>query len=118
MRPIESHVTAPLVDQNALTSAQDRCIMSRVGQGCRGGSSMVESESSKLRTRVRFPLAAPYQKVNMREKQSFLDQIKAALDKKKGALAPDAKELESVKANFSNGPVVNRPMKKSSGRGR
>jgi hypothetical protein len=54
----------------------------------------------------------------MREKQSFLDQIKAAQAKKKAALAPDAKELESVKAKFSNGPVVNRPMKKSSGRGR
>jgi hypothetical protein len=54
----------------------------------------------------------------MREKPSFLDQIKAAQAKKKASLVPDAKELESVKAKFSNGPVVNRPMKKSSGRGR
>ena len=79
---------------------------------------MVESEPSKLRTRVRSPLAAPSQEVNMREKQSFLDMIKAAQAKKKASLVPDAKELESVKAKFSNGPVVNRPMKKSSGRGR
>ena len=54
----------------------------------------------------------------MQEKQSFLDMIKAAQAKKQAALAPDAKELESVKAKFSNGPVVNRPLKKSSGRGR
>ena len=79
---------------------------------------MVESEPSELLTRVRFPLAAPSQEVNMQENPSFLDMIKAAQAKKKASLAPDAKELESVKAKFSNGPVVNRPMKKSSGRGR
>ena len=45
--------------QKARTSARHRRVMSRLRPGYRGGSSMVESETSNLRTGVRFPFAAP-----------------------------------------------------------
>jgi len=54
----------------------------------------------------------------MSEKKSFLDVIKAAQAIKNRKGLPDAKEKEIQQAKYDNRPTVNKPMKKSSGRGR
>jgi hypothetical protein len=54
----------------------------------------------------------------MSEKKSFLDAIKEALSKKNRSNLPETESKEIQQAKYGNKPAVNKPMKKSSGRGR